>query len=109
MKPDRLLVEIAANVCARENIDLATLDARSQRGLVFYWCSTYGKVYLWTDLLIMPRRSRCGHCKENVKLYTNSNKFGKLHCNILYRLLDMGVLGPEVEEKRDRRTNGDIY
>jgi DNA-directed RNA polymerase subunit RPC12/RpoP len=89
---DQSLMEVAASVCAKEHIDLSSLDARSIRGLVFYWCSSCSRIYPLTELCILPRRVKCGHCNEKVKLYTNSNKFGKLRRSILYKLLDMGLL-----------------
>lgn len=84
------MVDIAANTCAKEDIDFESLDVRAQRGLVYYWCSMCSKIYPLTELSVMPRRIKCGHCDEQVRLYSNSNKFGKLRRIILYKLVDMG-------------------
>lgn len=105
---DRLLMEVAASVYAKENIDLAFLDARSQRSDLLLVLN------LWQGLSFdrafnHARRSRCGHCKDKFKLYTNSNKFGKLRRSILYQLLDMGILGPEAEKRKGHSTRSNLY
>ncbi|HVX02979.1 MAG TPA: hypothetical protein VHA09_07465 [Nitrososphaera sp.] len=84
------MIDVATDACAREDIDFGSLDVRAQRGLVYYWCSMCSKIYPLTELSIMPRRIKCGHCDEQVRLYSNSNKFGKLRRTILYKLVDMG-------------------
>jgi DNA-directed RNA polymerase subunit RPC12/RpoP len=87
---DRVLTDAAADACAKEQIDFFSLDARAQRGLMYYWCSTCNRIHPLTDLFILPRRIKCRHCDEPVRLYSNSNKFGKLRRVVLYKLIDMG-------------------
>ena len=87
---NQALTEVAATVCSKEQIDFDSLDARAQRGLMYYWCSTCSKIYPLTELTIKPRRIKCGHCDEPVRLYSNSNKFGKLRRIVLNKLIDRG-------------------
>jgi DNA-directed RNA polymerase subunit RPC12/RpoP len=90
---DSGLIKVAASACAKQDIDFDSLDRRAQRGLICYWCSTCRKVYPLTELSVGPRRIKCGHCHVPVKLYSNSNRFGKLRKIIFYKLVDMGRLG----------------
>jgi DNA-directed RNA polymerase subunit RPC12/RpoP len=92
---DPSLMEVAANICAKEDIDFYSLDARAQRGLVNYWCSTCSKIYPLHDLILATRKNICSHCEGRVRIYSNSNKYGKLRRNILYALLDAGILNME--------------
>jgi DNA-directed RNA polymerase subunit RPC12/RpoP len=94
MKPilkglDQLLMDTAASICAKEDIDFNSLDARAQRGLLYYWCSNCSKIYPLSELLVARRKNICSHCMERVKLYSNSNKYGKIRRNILYKLWDL--------------------
>lgn len=88
-EPDQLLIEIARGVCRQEEIDFNTLDSRQVRGLIYYWCSSCSKTYPLTHLVVSKRRNRCGHCNDKVKIYSNSNKYGKLRRRIFNRILDM--------------------
>jgi DNA-directed RNA polymerase subunit RPC12/RpoP len=85
-------MDTAASICAKENIDFNSLDARAQRGLVYYWCSKCGKIYPLNDLLVTTRKNLCGHCEERVRIYSNSNKYGKLRRNIFNKLLELGAM-----------------
>jgi len=86
---------IATEVCAREGLDFESLDTRSIRGLVYYWCSECHKIHPLTDLSVARKRIKCSHCEESVKLYSNSNKYGKLRKSIFHRLLEMGMFKSE--------------
>jgi DNA-directed RNA polymerase subunit RPC12/RpoP len=86
---DQSLINAAASICAKEDIDFESLDARAQRGLIYYWCSHCSKIYPLNDLLVTRRKNICSHCKERVRIYSNSNKYGKLRRSILYKLLDL--------------------
>ncbi len=88
-KPDQPLLEIARSVCMKEEIDFNSLDSRQVRGLIYYWCSTCSKTYPLTNLVVSKRRNRCGQCKDKVKIYSNSNKYGKLRRKIFNQILDM--------------------
>ncbi len=89
LEPDRPLLEIARSVCQKEEIDFNSLDSRQIRGLIYYWCSSCSKTYPLTHLVVSKRRNRCGHCSDKVKIYSNSNKYGKLRRRIFNRILDM--------------------
>jgi hypothetical protein len=39
-------------------------------------------------MVVSKRRNRCGHCNDKVKIYSNSNKYGKLRRKIFNRILD---------------------
>jgi hypothetical protein len=88
-EPDRPLIEIAKSVCSKEEIDFNSLDSRQVRGLIYYWCSSCSKTYPLTHLVVSKRRNRCSHCNDKVKIYSNSNKYGKLRRRIFNRILDM--------------------
>lgn len=88
-KSDQELIEAATNVCAEEEIDFNSLDARQTRGLIYYWCSSCNRIYPLTHLVVARRKNICVHCKEKVKMYSNSNKYGKLRRKIFNRMMDM--------------------
>jgi DNA-directed RNA polymerase subunit RPC12/RpoP len=89
---DTPVATIAADVCAQDGLDFYSLDARAVRGLISYWCSTCSRIYPLSDLSVSPRRTKCGHCLEPVRLYSNSNKFGKLRRSVFYKLIDVGMI-----------------
>lgn len=100
-------MDAAAAVCAKENVEFSSLDASSMRGIMFYWCSTCSKIYPLTELLISTRSIKCGYCKERVRLYTNSNKFGKLRKSVLYRLIELGIFKKEMTQNETNEDNRD--
>jgi hypothetical protein len=85
---DQFLIEVARNVCAEEEIDFNSLDVRQARGLIYYWCSSCCKIHPLTHLVVSKRKNICVHCKDKVKMYSNSNKYGKLRRRIFNRILD---------------------
>lgn len=87
-EPDQFLIEIARDVCAKEEIDFNSLDVRQARGLIYYWCSSCNRIYPLTHLVVSKRKNICVHCKDKVKMYSNSNKYGKLRRRIFNRILD---------------------
>lgn len=87
-----VLMEVAAGVCAMQQIDFESLDKQQTKGLLSFWCSTCGTVYPLTDLFLMKKKTMCNHCNNSVKLRASSNKFGKLRRNIFYRLLELGIV-----------------
>ncbi|AIF83192.1 hypothetical protein NTE_01119 [Candidatus Nitrososphaera evergladensis SR1] len=89
IEPNQELIEIAKDVCAEEAIDFDSLDARQVRGLIYYWCSSCNRIYPLTNLVVSKRKNICEHCKEKVKIYSNSNKYGKLRRRIFNKILDM--------------------
>ncbi len=100
-EPDQPLIEIAKSVCMKEEIDFNSLDSRQVRGLIYYWCSSCSKTYPLTHLVVSKRRNRCGHCNDKVKIYSNSNKYGKLRRRIFNRILDMRSRKARLVEHND--------
>ncbi|AIC17146.1 hypothetical protein [Nitrososphaera viennensis] len=96
-EPDQLLIEIARSVCSEEGMDFNSLDARQVRGLIYYWCSSCNRIYPLTHLVVSKRKNICEHCKDKVKMYSNSNKYGKLRRRIFNRILDMREKESEME------------
>jgi hypothetical protein len=86
------LVDAAKSVCAKEDIDFGTLTETQLRGLVCYHCTSCRQFRQLTELCVSKKKTLCGHCKEKVRLYTCSNKYGKMRRSIFNRLLKMGVI-----------------
>jgi hypothetical protein len=84
---DPLLVGIAKEVCSKEGIDFDSLSVHQTRGLMYFWCSTCAKTHPLTDLTISKKKKVCTHCNDSIRLYTTSNKFGKIRRSIFFGCL----------------------
>lgn len=82
------LIQIAEKTCADEGIALDSLISQKKRALTCYWCSTCKKTHPLTDISLKRRRKVCRMCDSSVKLYSSSNKFGKIRRRIFNRYLD---------------------
>lgn len=88
IKPYEQLMDIAKRTCADEGIVLESAAAQQVRALICYWCSTCKKTHPLTDLDLKKRRKICRACNTNVKLYSSSNKFGKIRRRIFHRYVE---------------------
>ncbi len=100
-------MEVAAGVCALEHLDFNSLDKQQAKALLSFRCTTCHTFYPLTDLVIVKRKHVCKHCRESVRLYSSSSKFGKIRRNIFYRLLDLGIVKvintmPKISRKRTK-------
>jgi hypothetical protein len=82
------LMSIAKRTCADEGIVLESAAAQQVRALICYWCSTCKRTHPLTDLNLKKRRKVCRVCNTNVKLYSSSNKFGKIRRRIFHRYVE---------------------
>jgi hypothetical protein len=87
-KPYNVLVDTARQVCMEEDIDFDNCLSSVQRAMVCYWCSTCRSTHPLTHIALKRRKKICGVCNNNVKLYANSNKYGKIRRKIFYKFLE---------------------
>lgn len=87
-KPYDQLIRIAEMTCADEGIVLESLASQKKRALICFWCSTCKKTHPLTDIALKRRRKLCRRCNNSVKLYSSSNKFGKIRRRIFNRYLE---------------------
>jgi hypothetical protein len=87
-KPYNVLVDTARQVCMGEDIDFDNCLSSVQRAMVCYWCSICRSTHPLTHIALKRRKNICGFCNNNVKLYANSNKYGKIRRKIFYKFLE---------------------
>jgi hypothetical protein len=89
---DAALLEAAVTIWIKEDISIGTLTGCQLRGLVCYYCITCNRFRLLTELFISKKKTLCSHCQEKIRLYTTSNKYGKIRRSIFDILLKIGVI-----------------
>lgn len=89
-RPYDLLVDAARQVCVEEHIDFDKCLSSVQRAMLCYWCSICRGTRPLTHIMLRRRKKICRVCNNNVKLYANSNKYGKIRRKIFYRYIEQG-------------------
>ncbi len=96
------LVYTARQVCTEEDIDFDNCLSSVKRAMLCYWCSICRSTYPLTDIVLRKRKKICCFCNNNIKLYANSNKYGKIRRKIFYRYLEgQGNIYLDVPTARD--------
>jgi hypothetical protein len=91
-KLDAALLEATVTICMREDVSFGALKGCQLRGLLCYYCITCNRFRLLTELFISKKKTLCSHCQEKIRLYTTSNKYGKMRRSIFNQLWKMGVI-----------------
>ena len=89
IKPYDVLVNTARQVCAEEAIDFDNSVSSVRRAMLCYWCSICRRTHPLNNIVLMRRKKICCVCNNNVKLYSNSNKYGKIRKKIFYRYIQV--------------------
>lgn len=87
-RPYEMLMDAARQVCVEENIDFDSCLSNVQRAMLCYWCSICKSTHPLTHIVLKRRKKICRVCNNNVKLYANSNKYGKIRRKIFYRYIE---------------------
>ena len=90
-RPYNVLVDTARQVCMEEDIDFDNCLSSVQRAMVCYWCSICRSTHPLTHIALKRRKKICGVSNNNVKLYANSNKYGKIRRKIVYKFLEQKI------------------
>lgn len=100
-RPYDKLIHTARQVCTEEEIDFDNCLSSVKRAMLCYWCSICRSTYPLTDIVLSKRKKICCVCNNNIKLYANSNKYGKIRRKIFYRYLEQGNSYVDVQDSRN--------